>query len=86
LIPEPAKGDPFDYPVDIQREKAFDLPDPDKFWVKGLDAIYEELKGKGVKFATPPHIGAQTKAGTFHTAFVEDPDGVLIQLDEMVPA
>jgi catechol 2,3-dioxygenase-like lactoylglutathione lyase family enzyme len=55
-------------------------------WVKGLDAVCAELKSKGVKFATPPHIGAQTKAGTFHTAFVEDPDGVLIQLDEMVPA
>jgi len=30
LISEPAKGDPFDSPVDIQREKAFDLSDPDK--------------------------------------------------------
>jgi len=30
LVPEPAKGEPFDYPVDIQREKAFGLPDPDK--------------------------------------------------------
>jgi extradiol dioxygenase family protein len=55
-------------------------------WVKGLDAICEELKSNGVKFAAPPHTGVKTKAGTFRTAFVEDPDGILIQLDEMVPA
>jgi catechol 2,3-dioxygenase-like lactoylglutathione lyase family enzyme len=55
-------------------------------WVKGLDAVCEELKSKGVKFAAPPHTGAQTKTATFRTAFVEDPDGILIQLDEMVPA
>jgi len=55
-------------------------------WVKGLDAIYAELKSKGVNFAAPPHTGAKTEAGTFHTAFIEDPDGILIQLDELVPA
>ncbi|HKA52730.1 MAG TPA: VOC family protein [Candidatus Binatia bacterium] len=55
-------------------------------WVKGLDAICKELKSKGVKFAAPPHTGAKTEAGTFHTAFIEDPDGILIQLDELVPA
>jgi catechol 2,3-dioxygenase-like lactoylglutathione lyase family enzyme len=54
-------------------------------WVKGLDTIYEELKGKGVKFAAPPHTGAKTEAGTLRTAFAEDPDGILIQLDELVP-
>ncbi len=54
-------------------------------WVKGLDAICEELKSKGVKFAAQPHTGAKTKLGTLRTAFVEDPDGILIQLDEMVP-
>jgi len=55
-------------------------------WVKGLDAVCADLKSKGVKFATPPHSGAKTEAGTFYTAFVEDPDGILIQLDEMIPA
>jgi len=55
-------------------------------WVKGLDAICDELKSKGVKFAAPPHTGAKTKQGTLRSAFVEDPDGILIQLDEMVPA
>ena len=55
-------------------------------WVKGLDAICDELKSKGVKFAAQPHTGAKTKQGTLRSAFVEDPDGILIQLDEMVPA
>ena len=54
-------------------------------WVKGLDTICDELKNKGVKFAVQPHTGAKTKQGTLRTAFVEDPDGILIQLDEMVP-
>ena len=55
-------------------------------WVKGLDAIYEELKSKGVKFAAVPHTAGTTEAGTIRTAFAEDPDGILIQLDELVPA
>lgn len=55
-------------------------------WVKGLDAICDELKSKGVKFAAQPHTAAKTKQGTLRSAFVEDPDGILIQLDEMVPA
>jgi len=55
-------------------------------WVQGLDAIYAELKSKGVNFAAPPHTGAKTEAGTLRTAFAEDPDGILIQLDELVPA
>jgi catechol 2,3-dioxygenase-like lactoylglutathione lyase family enzyme len=55
-------------------------------WVKGLDGICQELKSRGVKFAAEPHTGAKTKQGTLRTAFVEDPDGILIQLDEMVAA
>ena len=54
-------------------------------WVKGLDAICEDLKSKGVKFAAQPHTGAKTKQGTIRSAFIEDPDGILIQLDEMLP-
>ena len=56
------------------------------FWVKGLDAVYGELKSKGVTFLAPPHTLARTKAGTIRSAFAQDPDGILIQLDEMVPA
>ncbi len=56
------------------------------FWVKGLDLVYNDLKSKGVTFAAPPHTLAKTKEGTIRSAFVQDPDGILIQLDEMVPA
>ena len=56
------------------------------FWVKGLDSVYEDLKSKGVTFIAPPHVLGKTKAGTIRSAFVQDPDGILIQIDEMVPA
>jgi len=56
------------------------------FWVNGLDAVYNELKSKGVTFVAPPHTLAKTEAGTIRSAFVQDPDGIIIQLDEMVPA
>jgi catechol 2,3-dioxygenase-like lactoylglutathione lyase family enzyme len=56
------------------------------FWVKGLDALYADLQGQGVQFAAPPHVLAKTKAGTIRSAFALDPDGILVQLDEMVPA
>ncbi|HKA52724.1 MAG TPA: VOC family protein [Candidatus Binatia bacterium] len=55
-------------------------------WVKGLDAIYEELKSKGVTFAVPPQPAAQTEAGGIRSAFAQDPDGILIEFQEMVPA
>ena len=55
-------------------------------WVKGLDAIYAELKSKGVTFAVPPHTGVKTAAGTLRTAFAQDPDGILIEFQELVPA
>jgi catechol 2,3-dioxygenase-like lactoylglutathione lyase family enzyme len=54
-------------------------------WVKGLDAIYEELKSKGVTFAVPPTAGT-SEAGTIRSAFAQDPDGILIEFQEMVPA
>jgi len=56
------------------------------FWVKGLDAVYEDLKSKGITFAAPPHVLGKTKAGVIRSAFAEDPDGILIQIDEITPA
>ena len=55
-------------------------------WVKGLNRVYDDLKAKGAEFAAPPHVLARTKEGTIRSAFVKDPDGIIIQLDEMVPA
>ena len=56
------------------------------FWVKGLDAVYEDLKSKGVTFAAAPHVLGKTKAGTIRSAFIQDPDGILLQIDELIPA
>ena len=47
-------------------------------------ATYEELKAKGVEFVVPPTV-AKTADGNFNSAFVVDPDGILVQLDELVP-
>jgi len=49
-------------------------------WVTGLDAVYEDLKKKGVQVVIPPHTLNQT----MRSAFALDPDGILIQLDERV--
>jgi len=53
-------------------------------WVHGLDAVYEDLKG--VKFVVPPHTLIKTPTGEVRSAFSLDPDGILIQLDEIVEA
>src|SRR5713101_2713034 len=47
-------------------------------WVKGLDAICEEFKSKGVTFAVSPPA-ANMEAGTIRSAFLQDPDGILIE-------
>lgn len=53
------------------------------FWVEDLNAVYEELEAKGVTFLVTP-TKVDTTDGTFYTAFVSDPDGILIQLDELL--
>jgi len=56
------------------------------FWVTGLDTVCKELMGKGVTLAAPPHVLAKTATGTIRSAFVRDPDGIILQFDERVPA
>ena len=53
------------------------------FWVEDLPGVYEELKAKGAEFVVPPSK-AKTADGVFHSAFLCDPDGILVQLDELV--
>ena len=55
-------------------------------WVKGLNKVHKDLVSKGVEFVAPPHVLAKTKEGTIRSAFLKDPDGIIIQLDEMVSA
>ena len=53
------------------------------FWVENLPSIYEELKAKGVDFVVEPTV-TKVADGAFHSAFFADPDGILLQLDELV--
>jgi catechol 2,3-dioxygenase-like lactoylglutathione lyase family enzyme len=53
------------------------------FWVDNLPKVYEELKAKGIEFVVPPTV-TKTPDGNFNSAFVRDPDGILVQLDELV--
>jgi catechol 2,3-dioxygenase-like lactoylglutathione lyase family enzyme len=53
-------------------------------WVDNLDAVYAELTSKGVPFVVPPHMLLQTPTGGVRSAFSLDPDGILVQLDELV--
>jgi catechol 2,3-dioxygenase-like lactoylglutathione lyase family enzyme len=53
-------------------------------YVDGLDSVYKELKSKGVTFVVPPHEFMKTPLGVMRSAFAVDPDGVIVQLDEIV--
>ena len=53
------------------------------FWVENLPQVYEELKARGADFAVAPTV-TKTKDGNFNSAFLRDPDGILVQLDELV--
>ena len=52
------------------------------FWVQDLPKIYQELKAKGADFVVPPTV-TKTPDGNFNSAFLRDPDGILVQLDEL---
>lgn len=51
------------------------------FTVDNLDYEYEKLKKNGVKFNCPPQISADGKA---KVTFCQDPDGVLVELVEII--
>lgn len=53
------------------------------FWVENLPKVYEELKARGAEFIVPPTV-TKTADGNFNSAFLRDPDGILVQLDELV--
>jgi lactoylglutathione lyase len=59
------------------------------WWVDDLRAIYEKLKSAGVKILVPPYdtdAGGydETSARKFLTCLFEDPDGIMVQLDQRV--
>ena len=53
-------------------------------WVDELDALHERLTGQGLVFLEPPHTMMTTPQGTVRSAFTQDPDRILVQLDEFV--
>ena len=53
-------------------------------FVDDLDSVYEDLEAKGVKFVVPPHALMETPIGVMRSAFAIDPDGIILQFDEMV--
>ena len=53
------------------------------FWVDDLPHVYADLTAKGADFVVPPTV-TRTKDGNFNSAFLRDPDGILVQLDELV--
>jgi len=55
-------------------------------WVHGLDELYDDLRDRGVTFLEPPHTFMTLPHGTLRSAFAQDPDGIIIQLDELVSA
>ncbi len=53
------------------------------FWVDDVPGVYEELRAKGVEFVVEPTV-VEIQDGTFHSAFLVDPDGILLQLDQLI--
>ncbi len=53
------------------------------FWVDDLDAVYADLVSQGIEFAVKPTV-VDTQDGKFKSAFLQDPDGILIQFDELL--
>jgi catechol 2,3-dioxygenase-like lactoylglutathione lyase family enzyme len=59
------------------------------WWVDDIRGIYEKLKSAGVKILVPPY---ETDAGGYGenpgrkylTCLFEDPDGIMVQLDQRV--
>jgi len=47
--------------------------------------VYEALKAKGAEFVTEPHT-VMTPDGGWTVCLVLDPDGVVVQITELVPA
>jgi catechol 2,3-dioxygenase-like lactoylglutathione lyase family enzyme len=49
------------------------------------DGVYRELSQDGVRFASPPTT-VQTPEGGWKVALALDPDGVVVQVTELLPA
>ena len=51
------------------------------FTVPNVEELTKELMSKGVKASSPPEALADA-SGHYHTVFLLDPDGIMVQFDE----
>ena len=61
------------------------------FWVDDLEETFEKVRAAGVPVVMPPTLFdsvayGEPPGGRIKTTLFEDPDGVVIQLDQRVPA
>ena len=59
------------------------------WWVDDIRAIHEKLKAAGVKILVPPYETdaggyGETSGRKYLTCLFEDPDGIMLQLDQRV--
>jgi catechol 2,3-dioxygenase-like lactoylglutathione lyase family enzyme len=59
------------------------------WWVDDIRGIYEKVKNAGVKVLVPPYETdaggyGETSGRKFLTCLFEDPDGIIVQLDQRV--
>ena len=59
------------------------------WWVDDIRAVHEKLKSAGVKVLVPPYETdaggyGETSSRKFLTCLFEDPDGIIVQLDQRV--
>ena len=59
------------------------------WWVEDVRAAYEKLKAAGVKILVPPYETdaagyGETSVRKYLTCLFEDPDGIMVQLDQRV--
>jgi catechol 2,3-dioxygenase-like lactoylglutathione lyase family enzyme len=59
------------------------------WWVNDLRGIFEKLKAGGVKILVPPYETdaggyGETSGRKYLTCLFEDPDGIMVQLDQRV--
>jgi len=67
---------------EVKRPTINDVPSAHVcFTVRDLAATYNDLKGKGVDFLSPP-VRFPEEEGSWHVVFLRDPDGFVIELLE----
>jgi catechol 2,3-dioxygenase-like lactoylglutathione lyase family enzyme len=54
------------------------------FWVKDIEKTYDELRGQGVEFYSPPQLFELAEYGKVKAVYFWDPDGTTLELLQVV--